>query len=121
MESSTNYSVVPSGERASFLTVEEAAAVLRIGRTAAYEATRRFRATGGAEGLPVFKVGGTLRVPRHKLEEIAGGAIDFPIEPADSITAQASNRTDVQLATATPLSRSADGDDSDQRPLPFSA
>ena len=63
----------------TFLTVEEAAAVLRIGRTAAYEATRRFRATGGAEGLPVYKVGGTLRVPRHLLEEIAGGPVEVPV------------------------------------------
>ena len=68
----------------TFLTVEEAAAVLRIGRTAAYEAARRYRATGGAEGIPVYKVGGTLRVPRHKLEEIAGGTIDLPVGRIDT-------------------------------------
>lgn len=42
------------------LTVEEAAAVLRIGRSAAYAAARR-----GELGI---KVGRTLRVPRHQLE-----------------------------------------------------
>ncbi|MDP8900799.1 MAG: helix-turn-helix domain-containing protein, partial [Actinomycetota bacterium] len=36
------------------LTIEEAAVVLRISRTSAYELARVWRATGGAEGLPVI-------------------------------------------------------------------
>ena len=60
----------------AFLTVEESAAVLRIGRTAAYALTRQWRATGGAEGLPVVRVGRLLRVPVHQLERLAAGAID---------------------------------------------
>jgi len=47
------------------LTVEEAAGVLRIGRTAAYDAARR-------GDLPVIRVGRTLRVPRHRLEQLLG-------------------------------------------------
>lgn len=64
------------------LTVEEAAAVLRIGRGAAYELARRFRVTGGREGLPVIVLGRSLRVPRHALlrmldpERGAGDGLD---------------------------------------------
>ena len=54
------------------LTVEEAAAVLRIGRGAAYELARVWRATGGREGLPVVSLGRTLRVPRAALLRLLG-------------------------------------------------
>ena len=42
-----------TGAVPDFFTLEEAAAILRIGRTTAYELARRFEATGGAEGVPV--------------------------------------------------------------------
>ena len=42
----------------SFLTVEEAARVLRIGRTAAYLLAKRWEATGGAEGRRGGRSGG---------------------------------------------------------------
>ena len=54
-----------------WLTVEEAARVLRIGRTKAYALTREWRATGGRSGLPVADLGDVLRVPRRALEELA--------------------------------------------------
>ena len=47
-----------------FLTVEEAAAVLRIGRSKAYELAREYLATDGASGMPVIRLGKQLRVPR---------------------------------------------------------
>jgi hypothetical protein len=61
-----------------FLTIEEAAAILRIGRTTAYALARRFEATGGAEGLPVRRNGKQLRVPRYALEAMLGGPITWP-------------------------------------------
>lgn len=57
----------PLEELPAVLTVEEAAAVLRIGRGAAYELARRFRETDGRDGLPVVAFGRSLRVPRAAL------------------------------------------------------
>ena len=54
-----------------FLTVEEAAAGLRIGRTSAYELARRWLSTSGREGLPVIRLGRTLRVPQAAMERLA--------------------------------------------------
>jgi excisionase family DNA binding protein len=45
------------------LTVEEAAAELRIGRTAAYDAVRR-------GDLPVVRIGRIIRVPRAALDRM---------------------------------------------------
>ena len=59
-----------AGERL-LLTVTEAAADLRIGRTLAYQLAHQFLATGGREGLPVIRVGGNLRVPMWALIELA--------------------------------------------------
>lgn len=49
------------------LTIEEAADVLRISRNTAYTLAKRWRDTGGAEGLPVIELGRNLRVPRARL------------------------------------------------------
>lgn len=67
-----------------FYTVEEAADRLRIGRTSAYLAAKQYRATGGADGLPVVAIRGSLRVPRRKLEEWAGGPLTDPDAPAEA-------------------------------------
>ena len=53
-------------------TVEEAAGVLRIGRTLAYALARRYETSGGRDGLPVVRVGNCLRVPHWALMELAG-------------------------------------------------
>ena len=60
----------PDNHRTSppdFLTVEEAAAVLRIGRTSAYRQARRYLATKGAEGLCAYRFGKQIRIPRCHL------------------------------------------------------
>jgi hypothetical protein len=72
----------------ALLTVEEAARVLRIGRTLAYQLARRYRATDGAEGLPVIELGNVLRVPRAKLEALVGGPVDDPPPPVVQLDAR---------------------------------
>ena len=62
-----NDAVPPLDELPDVLTVDEAAVVPRIGRGAAYELARRFRESGGREGLPVVELGRCLRVPRAAL------------------------------------------------------
>ena len=52
------------------LTVEEAAAVLRIGRSLAYELARLYESSDGRDGLPVLRVGALMRVPRWALAEL---------------------------------------------------
>ena len=61
-----------------FLSVREAARVLRIGKTCAYELAQQFLHTEGAAGLKVIRVGRQLRVPRTALEEMLGGPITWP-------------------------------------------
>ena len=63
-------------ELPEFLTVEEAAAVLRIGRTSAYLLAQRWRESGGESGLPVLRFGRQLRVPRSALVRMAETAGD---------------------------------------------
>lgn len=54
------------------LTIDEAAAILRISRNAAYAAAREWRATGGKTGIPCIEIGRTLRVPRTELDRLLG-------------------------------------------------
>jgi excisionase family DNA binding protein len=58
-----------------FLTVEEAAVLLRIGRTSAYALAKQWRDTGGQKGLPVIELGRQLRVPRAALMELHAAAM----------------------------------------------
>ena len=54
------------------LTIDEAAAILRISRNAAYAAAREWRATGCKTGSPCIEIGRTLRVPRTELDRLLG-------------------------------------------------
>jgi hypothetical protein len=55
-------------DRPAFLRIREAAAILRISRSAAYEQANIWLATGGRSGLPVVKLGRSLRVPWAAIE-----------------------------------------------------
>lgn len=55
-----------------FLKVEEAACILRISRTSAYELANQWLASGGRVGLPVVRLGRSLRVPRKAIEDMIG-------------------------------------------------
>ena len=61
-----------------YLTVEEAARLLRIGRTKAYAMAREWRGTGGRSGLPVVDLGDVLRVPMAALERLVEAAVTAP-------------------------------------------
>lgn len=56
----------------ALLTVEEAARVLGIGRTAAYTQVRMWRETAGLVGLPNIAVGDQYRVPTEALAAVIG-------------------------------------------------
>ena len=49
------------------LRVDEAAAVLRISRSRAYDEVAAFQRSHGAEGLPSIRIGRCLRVPKRAL------------------------------------------------------
>jgi excisionase family DNA binding protein len=76
----------------NFLTVEEAASILRIGRTVAYEQTRRYEETDGREGIPVIRVGRLMRVPRAALERWHGAPLDGPKPEATSTSPNGGKR-----------------------------
>lgn len=54
------------------LSVDEAAGLLGVGRTKAYDMSREWRANGGESGLPVIDCGNSLRVPLYPLAEMLG-------------------------------------------------
>ena len=59
------------------LRVDEAAAVLRISRSRAYEEVNVFLHTGGGAGLPSIRIG-SLRVPKRALLAWIDGKLDSP-------------------------------------------
>ena len=81
-----------------FLTLEEAAAVLRVGRSTAYREANAFERSGGRTGIPVIRFGKQFRVPRCRLEEQLGGPITWPLPiddtpVPDSVTRPSRRRT----------------------------
>jgi hypothetical protein len=64
------------------LQVSEAARVLRVSRSSAYAYARLYELSEGREGLPVIRIGRTLRVPKAALRRVIERGITFP--PAGS-------------------------------------
>ncbi len=97
------------------LKVMEAAGVLRVGRTTAYDLVGKYFDAGGAHGMPCLRVGGQLRVPRLLFEEWLGFRITVwpPIEAPDdddvalvaSVTVEAVPTTRRRSKTAAQSSR----------------
>lgn len=51
----------------AFMTVEQAAKVLQLGRSKTYELTVEWEASGGTSGIPFVRFGRQKRVPRAAL------------------------------------------------------
>ncbi|MGQ0431527.1 MAG: helix-turn-helix domain-containing protein [Microthrixaceae bacterium] len=105
-----------------FLTVEEAAAVLRIGRTLAYQLAQEWIATDGKRGIPCRRVGRLLRVPSRELAEFMGAPITWP--PVNPAVVELDTRRDQPAARSTrattPSSRrTSRRAPSEQTSLPF--
>lgn len=95
------------------LTVEEAGALLRIGRTKAYAMAKEWRETDGRSGLPVVDLGHVLRVPRRALEDMIGAELTevdgaFRLEGAkeEEPPAEPLKTPSAESSEATPTARS---------------
>jgi hypothetical protein len=84
--------VVTPSSPPDFLTLDEAAAVLRVGRSTAYREANAFERSGGRTGIPVVRYGKQFRVPRCRLEEQLGGPITWPV-PVESVTPEPTTRS----------------------------
>lgn len=104
------------------LTVEEAAEVIRVGRTKAYAMAREWRATGGRSGLPVIDFGHVLRVPRCQLETIVGGPLSVgsaaTLDPAPAPAQVAADAQAVGSSPAAPVPTPAHEDLGEATPSP---
>ena len=58
-------------ENSVTLTVDEAARVLRIGRSLAYQLANQYLSSRGMVGMPAYRLGNCIRVPRWALIELA--------------------------------------------------
>jgi hypothetical protein len=61
-----------------FLTVEQAARVLQLGRSKAYELTVEWDRTGGVSGIPFVWFGKQKRIPRDALARYVEAQLERP-------------------------------------------
>jgi hypothetical protein len=71
-------------EYPDLLQVAEAALVLRVSRSSAYTYARIYEVSNGREGLPVIRIGRTLRVPKAALRRIIDGGTFPPAGTSDA-------------------------------------
>lgn len=71
-------------ELPDLLQVTEAARVLRISRSSAYAYARAFELSDGHEGLPVIRIGRTLRVPKAALLRVIEGGSALANDSVDA-------------------------------------
>ncbi len=63
-------------ELPDILTIREVAAFMRISPAVAYEMARRYKATRGREGLPIFMAGARMmRVSKIELKKFLAGEL----------------------------------------------
>jgi excisionase family DNA binding protein len=61
-----------------FMTVEQAAEVLQLGRSKTYELTVEWERSGGTSGLPFLWFGSQKRIPRVGLARLVESALPKP-------------------------------------------
>ena len=106
-----------SDSTSMYMTVEDAAKELGIGRTLAYRLAQEFLATNGASGLPVIRVGRLLRVRRTDLEAWSHVPAGHPnVEIASSTMTRSSVTSTVSKVGARRHASTVE-----QPALPFSA
>ena len=61
-----------------FMTVEQAADVLQLGRSKTYELTVEWECTSGSSGLPFVRFGSQKRIPRAALVQLIESTLTRP-------------------------------------------
>lgn len=59
-----------------FLRMNQAQELTQLGRSQLYEQARRWRASGGKEGIPNVRFGRCLRIPTAALLRLASGEVE---------------------------------------------
>ena len=90
-----------------FLTLDEAAAVLRVGRSTAYREANAFERSGGRTGIPVIRFGKQFRVPRCRLEEQLGGPITWPLLAPIAVEPRVAKQTATRSSRSTKRAKRA--------------
>lgn len=61
-----------------FMTIEQAAKVLQLGRSKTYELSVEWERSGGASGLPFVRIGHQKRIPRAVLQRFVDATLAPP-------------------------------------------